>query len=73
MLQMAAEEQSDTIMSGMEVRMKQRCVTEFLYEEKNGNLWHSLMLISILVGHNLLWLQLTQRFILLELSKDRII
>ena len=33
--QMAAEGQSDTMVSGMEVQMKQRCVTEFLHTEKN--------------------------------------
>ena len=31
---MAAEEQSDRIMSGMEACMIQRCVTEFLHVEK---------------------------------------
>jgi len=31
---MAAEGQSDTMASGMEVRMKQRCVTEFLHTEE---------------------------------------
>jgi len=34
MWQMAAEEQSDTMVSHMEVRMKQRCGIEFLHEEK---------------------------------------
>ena len=33
-LQMAAEGQSDTMASDMEVHMKQRCGTEFLREEK---------------------------------------
>jgi hypothetical protein len=32
--QMTAEGQSDKMASDMEVRMKQRCVTEFLYAEK---------------------------------------
>jgi hypothetical protein len=32
--QMTAEEQSDKMASGMEVRMKQRCVIEFLHAEK---------------------------------------
>ena len=32
--QMAAEGQSDSIVSDMEVQMKQRCVTEFLRVEK---------------------------------------
>ena len=31
---MAAEEQSDTMVSDMEVCMKERCVTEFLHVEK---------------------------------------
>ena len=31
---MAAEGQSDKMASGMEVRMKQRCVIEFLHAEK---------------------------------------
>jgi hypothetical protein len=31
---MAAEGQSDKMAFAMEVRMKQRCVTEFLHEEK---------------------------------------
>ena len=31
---MAAEGQSDKMMSDMEVQMKQRCVTEFLHAEK---------------------------------------
>jgi hypothetical protein len=35
MRQMAAEGQSDKMASDMEVRMKQRCVTEFLHAEKN--------------------------------------
>ena len=34
MWQMAAEVQSDTVTSDMEVHMKQRCVTEFLYAEE---------------------------------------
>ena len=33
--QMAAEGQSDKMASDMEVRMKQRCVIEFLHAEKN--------------------------------------
>ena len=41
---MAAEGQSDTVTSDMEVHMKQRCVTEFLLVEKNGTHWHSLTL-----------------------------
>jgi hypothetical protein len=32
---MAAEGQSDKMASDMEVRLKQRCVTEFLHAEKN--------------------------------------
>ena len=32
--QMTAEEQSDKMASDMEVRMKERCVTEFLHAEK---------------------------------------
>ena len=32
--QMTAEEQSDKMASDMEVRMKQRCVIEFLHAEK---------------------------------------
>ena len=32
---MTAEEQSDTMMSDMEVCMKQRCGIEFLHVEKN--------------------------------------
>ena len=35
--QMAAEEQSDKIVSDMEVHMKQRCVIEFLQMEKNSS------------------------------------
>ena len=31
---MAAEGQSDTMVSDMEVQMKQRCVTELLHAEK---------------------------------------
>ena len=34
MWRMAAEVQSDTVTSDMEVHMKQRCVTEFLYAEE---------------------------------------
>jgi len=34
--QMTAEGQSDKRASDMEVRMKQRCVIEFLYAEKNS-------------------------------------
>jgi len=30
----------------MEVRMKQRCLMEFLQTEKNGTRWHSLMLVE---------------------------
>jgi len=33
---MTAEGQSDKVASDMEVCMKQRCVTEFLYVEKNA-------------------------------------
>jgi len=41
---MAAEGQSDRMESDMEVRMKQRCVVEFFYAEKNNVHWHSLTL-----------------------------
>ena len=41
---MAAEGQSDKMVSDMEVCMKQRCVIEFLHAEKNCARWHSLML-----------------------------
>ena len=34
MWQLAAEGQSDTLVSDMEVQMKQRCVTELLHAEK---------------------------------------
>ena len=34
MRQMAAEEQSDKMVSNMEVQMKQRCITEFLHVEE---------------------------------------
>jgi len=34
--EMAAEQQSDRMAPDMEVRMKQRGVTEFLHAEKNG-------------------------------------
>ena len=33
---MAAEGQSDTMVSDMEMQMKQKSVTEFLHVEKNG-------------------------------------
>jgi len=36
MRQMTAEGQSDKIVSHMEVRMKQRCVIEFLHAGKNA-------------------------------------
>jgi len=36
MRQMTAEGQSDKIASDMEVRMKQRCVIEFLHADKNA-------------------------------------
>ena len=36
MRQMTAEGQSDKMVSDMEVRMKQRCVIEFLHVEKNA-------------------------------------
>jgi len=44
MRQMAAERQYGTMASDVEEHMKQRCVTEFLHVEKNGTLWHSLVL-----------------------------
>ena len=34
--EMAAEQQSDRMVSDMEVQMKQRGVTKFLHAEKNG-------------------------------------
>ena len=42
--QMVAEGQSDSMVSDIEAWMRQRCVSEFLYAEKNCNHWHSLML-----------------------------
>jgi hypothetical protein len=36
MRQMAVEGQSDKMVSDMEVRMKQRCVIEFLHAEKTA-------------------------------------
>jgi len=50
--QMAAEEQTDRMASDMEVCMKQRCVTEFLHEGKNGTHWQSLMLAERLWSPN---------------------
>ena len=44
---MAAEGQSDRMVSDMEVRMKQRCVIEFL-RRKNGTHSHLLMLAECL-------------------------
>jgi len=41
---MAAEEQSDKMVSDMEVHMNQRGISKFLHAEKNGTHWHSLML-----------------------------
>jgi len=40
---MPPEGQSDKMVSAMEVHMKQQCVNEFLYAEKNGTYWHSLI------------------------------
>jgi len=41
MQQMAAEGPTDRMVSDMEVHLKQRCATEFLYAEKNGIQCHS--------------------------------
>lgn len=38
--------------SDMEVRMKQRCVTELLHERKNGSHWHSMTLADWLWRSN---------------------
>ena len=45
---MAAQGQSNKMMSNVEVHMKQRCVTEILQAEKNCTHWHSSMLAEYL-------------------------
>ena len=47
--QMAAEGQTDKMVSGMKVGMNQRCGTEFLLVEKSCNYWHSLTLAEHLL------------------------
>jgi len=54
---MAAEGQSDSIVSDMEVQMKQRCVTEFLRVEKMAPTdihWH---LVNICGDKHWVWAQ----------------
>ena len=46
--QMAAEGHSNKTASGMEVWMRQRSISEFLYAEKNDTHWHSLMMVESL-------------------------
>ena len=46
--QIAAVGQSDNVASDMGVRMKQRCVTEFLRVGKNSPHWQSLMFAECL-------------------------
>jgi len=43
MWQMAAEGQSDRMVSDMKVPIKKRCGIQFLHAEKNGSHWHSSM------------------------------
>ena len=44
---MAAEGQSDKMVSDMEVYMKQRCVTELLYGEKNAPIGINWRLLNV--------------------------
>lgn len=52
--QMAVERQSNNLVLDMEVCMKQKCGTEFLYEEKTYTHWHSLNVYGDQMG---MWAQ----------------